>query len=260
MGVKTKVFGKFAWLVFEGIGRFYDEYMNTHQQNELLRLEMMDFAKEFFMLVGFVLPCVYCRISYRSFIDPECDKSVVNSVSVDQMLIIKDGGKKLVFKLHNRVTQKLWDQEREEFANNPEKLEEINAKWKLYSISYEQALKERYPAFDSIRFWNALIVFLGLIMCDYREEDACHIYRFFWSLGKLFCRSKHPLSAAYTDGLEKSLPLWKMKDMDKQLSIRLDIVWVIKQHVFAVNDWKFYHTRASFEEQCRDAIVGCGNK
>lgn len=249
MGVKTKVFGKFAWLLFEGVGRFYDEYMQR-ETDPWRRTEMMDLVREFFFLIGFVLPCVYCRISYREFINTD--------VNVHQMLALKDGGKQLVYRLHGRVTKKLWDQEREQFAADEHKLHEINRKWQAYCIPYAQALQERFPSADSLRFWNAALVFLALVMCDFREEDACYIYRFFWLLGRILARRPDPLFAAYAEGLEQTLPLWRSSDMARKLSVRLDVVWVLKKHVFDVHGWEFSRTRASFEEQCRDAIVGCG--
>lgn len=248
MGVKTKVFGRFAWLMFEGIGRYYDEYM-LHATKED-QMKMMDYMREFFALIGFVLPCVYCRISYRQFVNSD--------IHVPKFLMQKDGGKKLVYALHNRVTKKLWDQDREAAENDRQKLQEVNEKWRKYSISYEEALKTRFPSIQSHRFWNATIVFLALIMCDYREEDACHIYRFFWVLGKMLCLQSTATSGAYATGLEASLPIWKAKDMSTNLSTRIDIVWILKNHVFDTNHWTFGSTRTEFEDKCRAAIVGCG--
>lgn len=251
MGVKTKVFGKFAWLLLEGVGRFYDDYM-ARETEPLKRVEMMDMVREFFFLVGFVLPCVYCRISYREFINTD--------INIHQMLILKDGGKQLVYRLHNRVSKKLWDQERAANAHDEVQLQALNEQWFRYCIPYEQALKERFPLTTSHRFWNATLVFLALSLCDYRTEDACYIYRFFWILGRILARVPDPLSAAYAYGLEQTLPLWKQADLSQKLSLRLDIVWVLKNYVFAVHRWEFSRTRASFEDQCREAIVGCGSK
>lgn len=249
MGVKTKVFGKFAWLVFEGVGRFYDEYMQQ-QPDPYLRAEMMDLLREFFFLIGFVLPCVYCRISYREFLNTD--------LNVHQMLALKDGGKQLVYRLHNRVSKKLWDQDREKYADDVPRLQALNQQWFRYCIPYEQALRERFPAVTSLRFWNAAIVFLALVLCDYRAEDACYIYRFFWLLGRILSRGQNPLFEAYVEGLATTLPLWQCPEWGHKLSLRLDVVWALKKAVFGVKGWVFSRTRVSFEEQCRSAIVGCG--
>jgi hypothetical protein len=255
MGVKTKVFGKFAWLVFEGIGRFYDEYM-LKETNQQLRQDMRDFMRECFFLIGFILPCIYCRVSYREFTDPAHPAN--QKTDIYKMLSLKDGAKQLVYHLHNRVNQKLRDQEREQYEEDREKLKEINEKWKNYAISYEDAIKTRFPAVTSLRFWNALIVFLALVLCDFRPEESCYIYRFFWVIGKMFSRAHEPeekvLACAYVHGLEQTLPIW---NRDMKLSTRLDIVWTIKKYVFAIHNWPFDSTRASFEEKCKSAIVGC---
>lgn len=258
MGVITRIFGRFAWLMFEGIARFYDEYM-AKERDDAKRLEMMSLASEFFHLIGFVLPCVYCRISYRDFISTDID--------INGMLGLKDGGKRLVYALHSRVTKKLWDQEREQYASDPTKLAEINCKWTDYSIPYERALKERFPSVESLRFWNAVIIFLSMTMCDYRVEDSSHIYRFFWVTGRILNQRRSgtrdntfDLATAYARGLEMTLPLWKDDRIDKDLSLRIDIVWVLMNHVFSVKGWKFSRSRPSFEERCRASIVGCNQK
>jgi hypothetical protein len=246
MGVKTKVFGRFAWLTLEGIGRFYDEYMRQqHTKKEILDMQTM--IKEFFCLIGFVLPCVYCRISYREF--------TTDFIHIEDYLDMPDGGKKFVYLLHNRVTKKLEDQELEQFKHDPEKLKEVHQKWKEYKITYEEALQTKFPATTSYRFWNAVIVFFSLIMCDYRKSDACQIYRFFWVTGRILTTNPNGLYLEYMRGFEKSIDLWK--HVDTGLSTRLDIVWVLKKHVFDFQGWTFSRTRDDLERQCKSAIVGC---
>jgi hypothetical protein len=261
MGVKTKIFGKFAWLVFEGLGRFYDEYMSQETNSELQQI-MRDFFKEFFFLVGFILPCIYCRISYREFTDPSHPSN--SKTDIYKMLSTPDGGKQLVYYLHQRVNQKLRDQEREQFAEDREKLREINAKWEKHMISYETALQTRFPAVTSLRFWYALIVFLALVFCDFRAEESCYIYRFFWVIGKILSRTydteARALACGYVEGLAGTLSDWNPQ---MKLDTRLDIVWTLKKSVFQIYEWPFIDnqgqefTRISFERKCKEAIVGC---
>jgi hypothetical protein len=77
-------------------------------------------------------------------------------------------------------------------------------------------------------------------------------------MGKMFVRARHKkerkIANVYAYALEQTLPVWKY---NMKLSTRLDIVWIIKKYVFAVHDWPFNHTRHSFEEKCKTAIVGC---
>jgi len=255
MGVITRVFGPRAWLVLEGVARFFDDYM-AHESDELLRAEMTSFMKEFFFLTGFVLPCIYCRISYQEFTDPSDPDN--HNTDLYHMLMLKDGAKKLVYNLHNRVSRKLRDQEREKFQDDFKKLEEVNAEWKQKHISFDEAIKTRFPSVVSRRFWNAMVVFLALIMCDFRSEESCYIFRFYWVIGKMLDRAHRPpevkFARVYACALEQTLPIWKY---DMPLSTRMDIVWTIKKYVFSVRDWPFNHTRHSFEEKCKTAIVGC---
>lgn len=254
MGVRTKKWGPPSWLVFEGLARFYDDYM-IREKDHLLRCEMTTMVRELFFLVGFVVPCVYCRISYQGFTDPEHPEPTTD---IHKFLALKNGAKRLVYNLHNRVSKKLRDQEREKYAAQPTKLSEINRKWKNHQPTYEEALKQKFPSVSSFRFWNAVMVFLGYIMCDFRTDEAVFIYNFFWGLGKVLSRAHQPalrrLAAIYAQGLEETLPLW---NHIMPLSKRLDIVWIIQKRVFRSQGWKFKHTRYSFEKTCQEAIVGC---
>ncbi len=252
MGVRTVVFGPRAWRTLEGMAAFYDEYMAMEHD-----LDMKDMFREFFFLLGFVLPCVYCRISYRQFTDPahptnqQCD--------ITRMLGEKNGAKKLVYHLHQRVSTKLRDQEREVAVENPEKLESVNRKWAQNMISWQEALKNRFKGVGTQIFWNSAIVFLALVMCDYRKEDSCYIHRLFWLLGKIICKSHRPteqkLAQIYMTTFEKSQPLWLENNF--QLEDRLDIVWSLKRALCNNKQWDFGSTRQQFVKECKKAIVGC---
>jgi hypothetical protein len=267
MGVKTRYFGPFAWLLLEGMSRFYDAYVQDEASTVEQKHEMHDLLVECMYLLGFVLPCIYCRISYQQFTDPAQVNNRGTNVHYMLMLnskgqpIRKDGAKKLIYNLHQRVSQKLRGQEREKAADQPELLAEINDKWHRHMITYEEALQRKYPAAQSKRFWYALIVFLGLCMCDYRPNEGCYIYRFFLVIGRILLHATDEptlnLAKAYCLSLEKGLPFWKSS---MSMGQRLDIVWLIKKYVFALKGWKFDRTRSSFEEKCREGIVGCERK
>lgn len=255
MGVKTKIFGPYAWLFFEGMARFYDEYIAIEQDATLL-LDMRDFFREFFFLIGQCLPCVYCRISYREFTYP--DQPANKYCNILSMLSDKDGAKKLVYHLHNRVNVKLRDQERELYIEDPDKLKEINEKWFRHMISYNTAVSQRFLQVCSLRFWNATIIFLALTVCDWRPDEASYIHRFFWLIGKILCRShnahERELGNLYMKAFEQSQSVWKR---NADLETRLDTVWLIKKFIFDAKDWKFTCTRSEFFFKCKSAIVGC---
>jgi hypothetical protein len=254
MGVRTKVWGKMAWIVFEGMGRFYDEYIEE-EDDETKRGEMREMMIEFMFLIGFVLPCVYCRISYQEFTDPSKPES--SGTDIHRMLSLKNGGKQLIYNLHNRVNKKLRDQEREK-ASSPSEIEKVNQKWREYAPSFEDALKHRFPSVSSKRFWNSLVIFFALIMCDFRPDESCYIYRFFLVIARMLTRahdkSHEQMAKVYMFALTESLPLWKR---DMTLTERIDIVWIIKKYVFSVHEWTFDRTRKSFEDKCKESIVGC---
>lgn len=257
MGVKTKVFGKFAWIVFEGIARLYDETMTQATQTLSARDKciLKNLMTEFYYLIGFVLPCVYCRISYREFTNP-LFPSPTTDLEKCFMQNQPDGMQHLIWCLHNKVNEKLENQELDK-ADTSQEVKQIKAKWKKHNISFETAKEIRFPSASSQRFWYALIVFLALVMCDYRKEEANYIFEFFKVIGKLLKASHQKaiknVARLYNDAFEDTLPLWKQ---DMTLPERLDIVWRLKS-VMDIKGWPFDHTRASFEHRCKEAIVGC---
>ena len=152
---------------------------------------------------------------------------------------------------------------REQFADDYNKLQEINAKWKHHMISFEEALKVGFPSIDSARFWNATIIFLALVMCDWNEESAVYIHRYFWLLGKILCYAEKPsekkIAIVYRKAFQDTQPAWK-HDMD--LITRLSIVWSIKKAIFSSEPhWDdFGCTWEQFVHKCKSAIVGCLDK
>ena len=255
MGVKTKKFGPYAWLFFQGMARFFDEYMELEKDPKSIA-EMKDLIREFFFLVGLVLPCVFCRVSFREFTyslyptNEKCD--------IYKMIEEKNGAKQLIYHLHNRVNVKLRDQEREASAENPKELQEVNAKWAKQMISYEEAIAKRYLKVTSIRFWNATLCFLAFVMCDWRPDECSHIHRFFWVIGDILCRAHHQdekrFAHLFMQAFQQSQPVWKKEN---DLDTRIDIVWNIQKHIFQAKDWKFPCGREVFISSCRESIVGC---
>lgn len=251
MGVKTKVFGRYAWLVFEGMGKLYDDYM-AQTTDPVLKSNMQNYMAEFMFSIGTVLPCVYCRRSYQTFTHPDHPE-----IDIYRFLSQANGGKRLIWTLHNRVNTKLRNQELRKATTRQEQ-NQVREKWRKYMISYEVAVLHRYPAVTSKRFWYAVVAFLALIMCDYRAEYGCRIQRFFVLMGKILCLSADPkvnvMARTYAHALGKTKQSWA-PSMD--LPTRIDIVWTIQRYVFEVRGWKMLHTRQEFESKCTQAIVGC---
>lgn len=264
MGVKTKVFGPVTWVMLEGLGRFYDEYQalcetkDNALTNPDCAVDMRDLFREFLFLLGYVVPCVYCRVSYREFTyalqptNKHCD--------VNRMLHEREGGKRFVYHLHDRVNAKLRDQEREQFANSPTLLRDVNSKWREHMISYQKALKTRFPPTHSEKFWRAVIWFCGFALCDWRPDEACYIHRSFALIGQILLRSQDPEVASfanrYLQALSATKPLWQ-SEKEFNLKTRLDMIWGVSKSLFRDTDWSMGVTHEDFVSTCRAAIVGC---
>ena len=245
MGVKTKEFGRFLWILMEGVGRFYDDYQ-AGPCSKFHKKQMYDRVCEFFFLIGFIIPCIYCRLSYQGFTNPEKPKA-----DIKRMLLRSGGGKRLVYELHNCVNNKLFNQELSE-CKTVKQVDVVREKWRKHSMTFEEALKQKFPSVDSHRFWNATIVSLALIMCDFRAEDNCHIKRFFEIIGIILLEIE--LGKVYMAGFRKAECVWSTT-MD--FPTRIDIVWTIKKYVFNVKGWSFSRTKKSLRDRCRETVVGC---
>lgn len=252
MGVKTKVFGPFGWVMLEGVARAFDRYL-TQETDSDKRLLIKDLMREFLFLIGFVLPCVYCRVSYREFTDPAhpCNRHC----DINRVIGEPDGAKQFVYHLHKRVGIKLRDQEREKARHDPAALARVNEAWDRYHLSFSDALRTRFPSANSRRFWRAAVMFMGLVCCDWRPADSCYVHRWFWVLGKILCQTGCRLGPAYFRAFDQGQPLWTAH---MNLDTRLDLVWAIQRRVFEAGGWDFAQTRQQFGETCRSAIVGCG--
>lgn len=255
-GVKTYVFGRFVWIVLEGLADAFD-LMMEEETSEERRQSIIDKFKEIICLVGFVLPCIYCRQSFQSFTDPHNVESP--NTDVNRLLSIKGGGKRLIYNLHNRVSIKLRDQERNEYKGDRTRLKAINAKWKKHMISFDHALKTQFPSVTSFRFWNAFFTSFALMVCDWRETECNYILRFVTCVGEFMLMSRdegvQQYGTAYMLSLKDTLSDWKRK-MD--LAMRIDIVSSVQKSMYAHFDWEVTHTPASLTEKCeREAIVGC---
>lgn len=256
MGVRTKIFGPHAWIVFEGLATMYDDFMIKYKDDENKLQLMRCYMTEIMFIIGFVLPCVYCRISYREFTNPDNpDKPDLN---IYKQLLLVDGAKKLVHALHTRVNNKLENQELNKAVSSKHKIKEITAKWSEHNITYKKAINTRFQKVTSLRFWHAFISFLGYVMCDFREHEHMFIFIFINTFGKMMVLDTgniglRNISSAYTKSLD-CLDILCQNTQD--LHSRIDIVWSIQKYVFIIQDWKFsFQTPKDFETSCEQGIV-----
>lgn len=230
MGVRTKLFGPHTWKVLHALAELLDEG----------KCDCYPMIREFFCLVGFVLPCVYCRLSYRRFLSQP-------QLTVDQLGKGAHRTQRFVYSIHTSVNQKLYSQELAKAGKDPET---VTAWWNQYQPSFEtvrkSALKVQDPA-----FWHAWFHVCLYILCDYRERESVQFLRFFELFGQLLDASGEPLGRAWLHAMVQTAPLWK-KEMT--LSERLDLVWAWQKHMPVPT------TFASHEQMmilAREGIVGC---
>jgi hypothetical protein len=249
MGVKTKVFGSYAWVFLEGLASFYDTFAKQHKHEKKLIEKMKCHMMVIMYTMGFLIPCVYCRRSYQAFTNVD----LPDGINISKILESEDGAKKLIYILHNRVNTKLEKQELEKATSRAQK-RNIKTQWDLKSISYPQALQTRFPEVTDKLFWHAFIGFLGFIMCDYRSDIQSLLVNFIQTLGYMFALDSDLslISEAYNKSLgDIRLLCGRMENLPQ----RIDIVWSIQKYVFLVKNWTFSHTPKSFEDTCRKAIV-----
>lgn len=273
MGVKTKIFGKHAWIVLETMCLIYDQMMEKLHQKENELKNNWKYKEEiqiiyslmstYMRLVGKVLPCVYCRISYRDFTNSDDSQT-----DIEHMLSLKNGAKKLIYNIHNKVNNKLKQQEIDE-KKEPKHI--ILQRWKKKEPTFKEALQARYLSPNHYQFWYSLIIFLGLIMCDYEESSSWYIKQFFeitstllFKYGKI-CNDIEvlQLSKAYWIGLESSEIYWNdKKELSNNIKKRIQLVYQIQKYIFELkkNQWNFQHNLTDFEDTCMSAIVGCLQK
>lgn len=194
MGIKTKAFGPAFWVMLEGIAEFFDQCMLEahHEKQQQHRIDVtrwVQWMASLIYCVGFILPCVYCRISYRSFIHPE------QGINVEHWLTQPHGAKQLIYLLHDKVNEKLYIQElmqiEEKYQGKDQQVDlQIAAqkaiiKWQKHRISYEEAITtaKRFRPIIYKDFWLGFFMSICFSLGDFRPLECQHLWRFMllWS-------------------------------------------------------------------------------
>ena len=252
MGVKTKDWGPYGWVVIESLGRLYDDILlQISETDETARHALQQTLKSIIFLIGFVLPCVYCRISYRKFTNPQNTE-----IDINEQLMLKNGGKRMVYQIHRKVSEKLEEQELE---NNTSRSSEIKRKWKKLKPSFHSVLKTRFWSVTSEKFWQAYVKFLAYIMCDYKPVARVEIFLFIYMVGKLLTLSPDPEVTNLSHQYQKAwINIQRSGIGAETLEERIDTIWSIPVFIFRANNWDFDFTPESFQDMCSSSIVnGC---
>ena len=94
-GMMTKVWGPAGWLFLHCITFGYPYKINPNKTEDI---EKMKKYKDFFTLVGDVLPCKYCRESYKDFLKEN---------PIEQHMRTRKEFTKWFYDIHNKINHKL---------------------------------------------------------------------------------------------------------------------------------------------------------
>ena len=109
-GLKTKEWGPSAWVFLHSVAYGYPVKIDMDNSDHIQRKE---FTKLLFKSLGYTLPCVYCRESYRKF---------YNENNIENYLDTRRGLTTWIYNVHNMVNKKL------NITNYPT-LEEVDKKY-----------------------------------------------------------------------------------------------------------------------------------
>jgi len=112
-GMQTRVWGPAGWIFLHCIAQNYPQEPTEEQKIEYMR---------FFTCVGNVLPCRYCRESYKEFIS-EPGTLLDISVMKDRKTFTK-----WLYKVHNKINRKLGIKDCVSFEQVTEKYESFRSK------------------------------------------------------------------------------------------------------------------------------------
>ncbi len=245
MGVNTKKFGKYGWKVLEGLAKFFDDFLKDYNANKILCCKMICFFTEVISLIGFILPCVFCRVSFREFIHPNYD----SSTNLTQYL--KNGNaQKLIYNLHNCVNNKL---EKQEIANakNEDELFMIQEKWRQH---YKPFCEVSFITIVDSEFWEAFLIFLGYVMCDNIEQ--IYIQRFLKAIGHMFSLVSNSADALSLMNGQISYSLSTIYNESIITKDRnITSIWKIGENIYRFFDWKQPFSFIEFHNICKNGII-----
>jgi hypothetical protein len=94
-GMMTKVWGPAGWLFLHCVSFGYPHQIDINKHEDRLKAQNY---KNFFNLIGEILPCRYCRESYLEFIKEH---------PIDPHLISREKLTKWFYNIHNKINHKL---------------------------------------------------------------------------------------------------------------------------------------------------------
>lgn len=249
MGVRTVKFGPPTWRFLEGVAAAFDvRILKCKDQSE--RDVLICLMKSFLSTFGFIIPCVYCRISFQSFTtDNDCD-----NINLDQNLIVEHGAKRLIYNIHNCVNEKLKTQCLIDAATSSER-NKVCKQCDINSITFEEALESRFVLPSDIYFWDQSVLTLLYIMCDESNFDGEYVYitDFLDVYSKLMVHLNFSFMQTFMDRCVRSIQSKELTTLEQ----RLEIVKCYKKMVYTYWGKEFTWNKDKMLQLCYDAIVGC---
>ena len=112
-GMQTRVWGPAGWIFLHCIAQNYPQEPTRQQRDDY---------REFFRIVGMVLPCRYCRESYQLFINEP------GTVLDDKVMRNRTTFTKWLYDIHNKINKKLGIKSCISFRQVTEKYESFRSK------------------------------------------------------------------------------------------------------------------------------------
>ena len=112
-GMQTRVWGPAGWIFLHCIAHNYPQSPTQEQR---------DSYSQFFRLIGFVLPCRYCRESYQEYINQP------GTLLNDQVMENRETFSKWLYDVHNKINKKLGIKDCITFKQIKEKYESFRSK------------------------------------------------------------------------------------------------------------------------------------
>tara|TARA_B110000208_G_C11690111_1_gene401959 strand:+ start:65 stop:685 length:621 start_codon:yes stop_codon:yes gene_type:complete len=94
-GMMTKIWGPPGWLFLHSVTFGYPYFINIHNKEDIFKRE---YYRNFFLGLGKIFPCRYCRESYEVFIE---------EIPIDNFLNSRDDLCYWLYLIHNKVNNKL---------------------------------------------------------------------------------------------------------------------------------------------------------
>lgn len=216
-------------------------------------------------LIMILLPCIYCRNSFREANFGKLKNKLGTNISLS--MLKRDGMKKYIYCMHNFVNRKLRGQEIEAAVSKSE-LKRVKAKWKKKTIDWETAKTERFAkhTIGSREFWTSFFEFSGYILCDWRDEVGSALMSFFGVFGELLHlfasapkmsvetrKARVLMSRMWNEQLRKMASIYgeemqKCKTSDHRFEMMYLLFKSVMPPPSSLDDYK---------QTCQKSIVGC---